>query len=214
MQNFFRPIVRFLLWLIARIEIVGQENMPASGPYILVTNHVSAWDTPVLLLVCRHKIWALAGERHQRNLFFALVLGLGGSIWVQRGEVDREALRKAMAVLQRGEVLGMAPEGTRARGVYALQPGKTGAAYLATRTDVSIVPVGVTGTELIKEEIKRLRRARVRVVVGEPFRLPESGRVRGARLDEYTEIIMRRIAALLPKEYRGVYGDRPQNNTE
>lgn len=214
MQNFFRPIVRFLLWLIARIEIVGQENMPASGPYILVTNHVSAWDTPVLLLVCRHKIWALAGERHQRNLFFALVLGLGGSIWVQRGEVDREALRKAMAVLQRGEVLGMAPEGTRARGVYALQPGKTGAAYLATRADVSIVPVGVTGTELIKEEIKRLRRARVRVVVGEPFRLPESGRVRGARLDEYTEIIMRRIAALLPKEYRGVYGDRPQNNTE
>jgi 1-acyl-sn-glycerol-3-phosphate acyltransferase len=128
-----------------------------------------------------------------------------GPVWVRRGEVDREALRKALEILERGEVLGVAPEGTRARGPYALQKGKVGAAYLATRADVPIVPLGITGTENIKRDLPRLRRAYVRVVVGQPFRLPESGRVRSQKLHEYTDLIMYRIAELLPEEYRGVY---------
>jgi 1-acyl-sn-glycerol-3-phosphate acyltransferase len=99
----------------------------------------------------------------------------------------------------------MAPEGTRARGTYALQKGKTGPAYLATRADVPLVPVGLTGTEQIKDNLSRLRRTPVRVVVGKPFRLPGSGRVRGQKLHECTDLIMRHIAALLPEEYRGVY---------
>jgi 1-acyl-sn-glycerol-3-phosphate acyltransferase len=99
----------------------------------------------------------------------------------------------------------MAPEGTRARGTYALQKGKTGPAYLATRADVPLVPVGLTGSERIKDNLPRLRRTPVRVVVGKPFRLPESGRVQGQKLREYTDIIMHHIAELLPEEYRGMY---------
>ncbi|HHS97694.1 MAG TPA: 1-acyl-sn-glycerol-3-phosphate acyltransferase [Chloroflexi bacterium] len=207
--RWLRALARLLVALLMRVEVVGKENFPKEGPYILVVNHLSVFDTVVLLAVCPHTIRAFAAAKHRRNPIYAPLLAAAGSIWVRRGEMDRQALRGALEVLRRGEVLGLAPEGTRARGTYALQPGKTGAAYLATRADVPILPVGLTGTEKVKECFPRLRRARVRVVVGKPFRLPESGRVRGQKLREYTDMIMYRIAALLPPEYRGVYSQLP-----
>ena len=200
-----RAIINGLLNLITRREYVGLENIPAEPPYIMVTNHLAVFDSPVLLTVCPHTIRAFAAAKHKRNPFYALILVIMGAIWVRRGEVDRKALRGALDVLERGEVLGMAPEGTRARGPYALQKGKTGPAYIAARTDVKIVPVGLTGTEKVKRNLPRLRRTDVRIVVGQPFRLPESGRVRGQKLHEYTNLIMYSIAELLPEEYRGVY---------
>jgi len=200
-----RIVVKGLLGLITRREYVGLENIPAEPPYIIVTNHLAVFDSPVLLTVCPHTVRAFAAAKHKRNPFYALILVMMGSIWVRRGEVDRRALKGALDVLKRGEVLGMAPVGTRARGPYALQKGKTGPAYIATRADVQIVPVGLTGTEKIKRNLPRMRRTDVRVVVGKPFRLPESGRVRGPKLREYTDLIMYRIAELLPEEYRGVY---------
>jgi len=207
-----RAIVRLLLPLLMRIEVIGKENFPAKGPYILVVNHLSVFDAVVLFAVCPYTIRAFAAAKHRRNPIYAPLLAAVGSIWVRRGEVDRQALRGALEVLRRGEVLGLAPEGTRARGTYALQKGKTGAAYLATRADVPILPVGLTGTEKVKECLPRLRRAHVRVVVGKPFRLPESGRVRGPKLHEYTDLIMYRIAALLPPEYRGAYSQPPEQS--
>jgi len=206
MYAVLKKLVCWLFLLLVRVRVTGQENFPPSGPYILATNHLSVFDLPLLMMICPHTVRAFAASKHRRNPFYFLVLSAAGSIWVRRGEIDREALRGAFEVLKRGEVLGIAPEGTRARRVYALQPGKTGAAYIATRADVPIVPVGLTGTEKVKENLPRLRRTDVTVTIGEPFRLPESGRVRSPKLDEYTDIIMRRIAALLPPEYRGVYG--------
>lgn len=200
-----RALVNVLFSLIARWECIGLENLPAEPPYILVTNHLAVFDAPLLLTVCPHTVRAFAAAKHKRNPLYAPLLAMAGSIWVRRGEVDRRALREALDVLKGGEVLGMAPEGTRARGTYALQKGKTGAAYLAARADVPIVPVGLTGTEQIKRNLPHLRRTRVRVIIGKPFRLPESGRVRGQKLREYTDLIMRRIAELLPEKYRGVY---------
>jgi 1-acyl-sn-glycerol-3-phosphate acyltransferase len=205
LYHIIRAIVNVLLYLLVRREYVGLENFPAEPPYILVTNHLSVFDTPLLLTACPHTIRALAAAKHRRNPVYGPLIAIMGSIWVQRGEVDRRALREALDVLKRGGALGMAPEGTRARGTYALQEGKTGPAYLATRADVPLVPVGLTGTEQIKDNLPRLRRTPVRIVVGKPFRLPESGRVRGQKLHEYTDLIMRHIAELLPEEYRGVY---------
>jgi len=201
-----RAIVNVLLNLIARVEYIGLENIPDEPPYIMVTNHISAFDSPVMLTVCPHTIRAFAAVKHKHNPVYAPLLAMMGSIWVRRGEVDRRALDGALDVLKRGEALGMAPEGTRARGPYALQKGKTGPAYIATRANVQIVPVGITGTEKIKHDLPRLRRANVRAVVGKPFRLPESGQVRGQKLRTYTNnLIMHSIAELLPEEYRGVY---------
>jgi len=208
-----RIIADFLLGLFTRREYVGLENIPEEPPYILVTNHLSVFDSPLILTVCPHTPRAFAASKHKRNPFYALLLTLMGSIWVQRGEVDREALRGALDVLRRGEVLGIAPEGTRARGPYALQPGKVGTAWLATRADVPIVPVGITGTENIKHNLPQLRRTDVHVVVGQPFRLPETGPVRTQKLREYTDLVMRRIAELLPEEYRGVYAGGPRDQS-
>lgn len=200
-----RAIANIVLNLITRREYVGLENIPADPPYILVSNHLAVFDSPLVLAMCPHTARPFAAAKHKSNPFYASLLTLMGSIWVRRGEVDRKALQEAVDVLKRGEVLGVAPEGTRARGPYALQKGKVGAAYLATAADVPIVPLGITGTEKIRHNLPRLRRTQVRVVVGEPFRLPNSGRVRSRKLREYTDIIMRRIAELLPEEYRGVY---------
>jgi 1-acyl-sn-glycerol-3-phosphate acyltransferase len=204
LYHVIRAIVDILVNLFIRREYVGLENFP-EPPYIVAINHLSVFDTPVLLTVCPHTIRALTAAKHKRNPIYAPLLVIMGSIWVRRGEVDRRALREALDVLKQGGVLGLAPEGTRARGTYALQEGKTGTAYLATRANVPIVPVGLAGTERIKDNLLRLRRTYVRAVVGEPFRLPENGRVQGQKLHEYTDLIMHRIAELLPEEYRGVY---------
>jgi 1-acyl-sn-glycerol-3-phosphate acyltransferase len=200
-----RVIAIIVAGLTTRRKLIGAENIPSEPPYLLATNHLSAFDIPLLSAVFPHAVRALAAIEHRSNPLFAPILAASGAIWVRRGEVDRRALREALAVLERGEVLGLAPEGTRADESHALQEGKAGVAFVATRTDVPIVPVGIAGTEKIKSSLPRLQRPEVRVAIGEPFRLPESGHVRSEKLREYTDLIMHRIAELLPEEYRGVY---------
>ena len=200
-----RIIFNIAFSLFSRREVIGTENLP-EPPYILTINHIAMFDVPLLATVCPHNIRAFAAAKHKKTPLYAPILAGAGAIWVRRGEIDRQALRQALDLLKKeGEVLGIAPEGTRARKVYALQKGKTGAAYLATRADVPIVPVAITGTEKVKKNLPRLRCTDIRVVIGKPYRLPESGHVRGKKLEEYTDIIMHRIAELLPAEYRGVY---------
>jgi 1-acyl-sn-glycerol-3-phosphate acyltransferase len=201
-----RFIAAVIVKLTSRLESVGLENLPEKPPYLLVTNHLSVIDLPLLLLLVPHTIRAFAANKHRSNPLYGPILEAADTVWVRRGEMDRQALRKALKVLERGEVLGVAPEGTRANETHALQEGKAGAAYLAARADVAIVPVGITGTEKISQHILRLRRTRVRVVFGKAFRLPKTGHMRGRQLQEYTDLIMHRIAELLPEAYRGVYG--------
>ncbi|MBN1955786.1 MAG: 1-acyl-sn-glycerol-3-phosphate acyltransferase [Anaerolineae bacterium] len=206
-QCLLRIAMRVLLSLLMRIEVIGTEHIPDKGPFIMVTNHLAALDTPVLLTVFPHEIRIFAASKHRKNIFYGTLLQLGGAIWVRRGEVDRQALKEALAWLRAGGVFGLAPEGTRSRVTRALQEGKPGAAYLATRAEVPIVPVGVAGTERVMENLSWLRKTDVRVEVGEPFRLPQGGRVRGDQLEAATELIMLRIAALLPEQYRGAYAE-------
>ena len=122
--------------------------------------------------------------------------------------MDRHALRAALKVLKEGGAVGLAPEGTRSK-VGQLQQAKDGAAYLASRTGATIVLAAVTGTENMLSDLKRLRRGRIKVVIGEPFKLPSfQGVARGSLLATYTELIMCRLAALLPESYRGYYRHR------
>jgi len=199
-----RVIAIIVARLTTRLELSGTEN-PPDPPFLLATNHLSAFDIPLLAATFPHPIRALAAIEHQSNPLYAPILAASGAIWVRRGQVDRQALRKALAVLERGEVLGIAPEGTRADQSHALQQAKAGAAYIATRADVPIVPVGIAGSERIISGLLQLHRPRVRIAIGQPFRLPESGHVRSKKLHEYSDRIMRHIAELLPEEYRGVY---------
>jgi 1-acyl-sn-glycerol-3-phosphate acyltransferase len=131
-----------------------------------------------------------------------------GAIFVLRGEVDRRALRQAMAVLEQGRVLGIAPEGTRSK-TGAMQRGRGGAAYIACLMGVPLLPAGIIGVEKALGELRRLRRPRVKVVIGRPFTLPplpNKASGRSKRLRGHTTQIMHRIAELLPEEYQGLYG--------
>jgi 1-acyl-sn-glycerol-3-phosphate acyltransferase len=130
-----------------------------------------------------------------------------GAIFVRRGEVDREALNKCLAVMEQDGILGLAPEGTRSR-TGTLQRGKPGVAYLATKANVPILPIGISGQNQIFAEWKRLRRPRIVVRIGQPFELqPVHGRHKGEQLLARSDEVMRRIAALVDEDLRGVYTD-------
>ncbi len=201
-------VIRLLFRLLAsRFDVQGVERVPASGAFLLVTNHLSYLDSPAVFAAMPRIIYFLAGEKYAEHWAFGPLLRVAGAIFVRRGEIDREALRQAGAALEDGYCLAVAAEGTRSK-TGALNAGKTGAAYLATRANALIVPVVVWGTEKLVPAWKRLQRAEVHVHFGQPFRLPV-GRARSAQLDGYTDEIMTTLAAMLPEGYRGVYRDHP-----
>jgi 1-acyl-sn-glycerol-3-phosphate acyltransferase len=200
-----RAIVRFLFRLLTRTEYRGLENLPAHGPYIVLTNHLSAIDAPLILAAIPTPITVFAAHTHRHEFLVGELMNAMGAIWVRRGEADREALKAAVELLKDGGVIGLAPEGTRSK-TGALIEGKIGAAYLATRTDVPLVPVAVTGTEVGLPAVFRLSRPRITITIGPPFRLPDSSpQASRAQLQMYTDLIMRILAGMLPEKYRGVY---------
>jgi 1-acyl-sn-glycerol-3-phosphate acyltransferase len=201
-----RAIFRFIYDIVARRHVTGLENLPQSGPYIMVSNHMSYVDSPLIYIELPAFITVLAAEKYEHHPFRP-ILNLAGPIFINRGEVDRVALRQVLAVLEDGGVLGIAIEGTRSR-TGGLGKGKSGAAYFATRANVPIVPVVMYGTEKVLSNLRRLRRTDLYTVIGPPIHLPP-GRARTEELDAYTEQIMVAMAAMLPEQYRGFYADHP-----
>lgn len=204
-------IFRLLFFLLTRVRVLGKDNMPSHGGYLIAANHLSMIEVPlVYCMVNRDDVTGLVARKHQKNLFFRwIVHGLGG-IWLSRDEIDTRALRDARDHMKNGGVLGISPEGTRSQ-TGALTPAKTGVAFLADQAGVPIVPVAVSGTWQITKQIITLRRPILQVHFGEPFSLPPIDRKnRDAGLRNNTEEIMCRIAALLPSEHRGVYADHPR----
>jgi len=133
-------------------------------------------------------------------------------IWINRFDADFGALRVVLKRLEKGEVLAVAPEGTRSP-TATLLPGKPGAAYLAAKSQLPVIPIGIVGTEdaVVKRRLKRLQRLDITVRVGAPYRLPEMPkRGRDEWLQQQTDEMMCLIAALLPPDHRGVYADHPR----
>ena len=202
-----RSFARFSFWLLTRTAICGLENLPPCGPYIVVTNHLSAIDPPLILASIPTCITVFAADTHRHEFIVGELMNALGAIWVRRGEPDREALRSALDVLKAGGVVGVAPEGTRSR-TGGLLEGKIGAAYLANRADVLLVPVALAGTEVGMPSVLRLTRPKLTVTLGKPFRLPDANpRADRPQLRAHTELIMRTLAAMLPEKLRGVYRD-------
>lgn len=207
--NIVWVVIKVLFSLLCRIEAHGWSNIPPKGPFIIVTNHLQFFDPPSVLagLPYIRDVTALAAEKWEKAWPVSWLLKSVGAIFVRRGEVDRVALGKCLAVLQCGGILGLAPEGTRSP-TGTMQRGKPGIAYIATKADVPILPVGASGQEKIIAEWKRLRRPHIVVRVGEPFKLqPVQGRHKGEQLQDRTDEVMRRIAALVREDLRGVYAD-------
>ena len=201
-------IDRIAFRFLARLDSVeGVANLPATGPAIVMINHIAFVDPVIVLGVLPRNIVPLAKVEAYRVPVFGLFPWLWEVIPVHRGEIDRKALRSAEEVLRAGEIVLVAPEGTRHP---TLQRGKEGIAFLAHRTGAPIVPVAVDGTEGFPSLpiLPRWRRPGVRIRVGRPFRFrlqPE--KPDRDRLRQMTDQAMGVLAAMLPPARRGVYGD-------
>lgn len=208
-----RALFLFLFRLFARLEIHGQERLPA-GSCIVCPNHLSRFDGPLVFSVLSGRaVTAFAGDTYRARPFFRFILEMVDVIWVHRGAIGPSTIKAALQALREGRILGVAPEGTRSP-TQALQRGKHGAAALAVAAGVPIVPLAIINTERLAASMRRWPwggRIAITVQFGEPFTLPptEPG-TRAEKLDEYTTEIMCRIAALLPPRYHGVYADHPR----
>ncbi|MDY6054458.1 lysophospholipid acyltransferase family protein [Micrococcus sp.] len=206
-----------LFRLTCRPQVRGLENVPAQGPFILASNHLSFFDSPILQALCPRPVHFFAKAEYftgtgvrgrAQRLFFESV----GSIPVCRGEQAEAvaALDALVELLEAGQGVGIYPEGTRSRD-GRLYRGRTGAAWLSLTTGAPVVPVGVTGTERLQPPgTSGFRTHRFTVTAGEPLHFGHPGRRHSLpQRREATEAIMAAIAALSGQERVDTYNAAP-----
>lgn len=240
LDQMVKPLLRNVLlgigraWsrLVLKETVVGRENIPRDGgPIIVVSNHFSWFDAPLLTMVLPFQPTFMVATESQRRWYVRMFMRAFNGIPVWRGRVDRKALREALGVLQAGGAIGIFPEGgidpSAAQSVAAgetvddfyghtsrlsgeLVRARPGTALLAVQSQARILPVGLIGTERILGNMLRMRRTPVTVHIGPafgPLTLDGSlhGRERRRTLNNLADNLMERVAALFPPENRGPY---------
>ena len=211
MRRFLRWLSRLTLNTLTHFKVIGQENIPDSGPLLVVGNHFDYADPVAAIAALPFPLEFLAGTQRPSAPALAKLIP---EIWkiypVVRGTSSRYALKAAEYVMKQNGVLGIFPEG----GAWAqvLRPPRPGTAFVATRTGAPILPLGITGMADIFPTLRQGRRTKLTVRVGQPFgpySVSGRGRERREQLDAIGHDIMRHIAALLPPEKHGVYASDP-----
>lgn len=194
--------MKTLLIALTRWRVEGKENVPKKGPLIIVANHMTYVDPPLLGASVPRRITFMAKHDLFRPSLMGIVVRAYGAFPIRRDKLDREALRYAFKVLNEGQVLGMFPEGKRSF-PYHLQEMQPGTAFIAARSGVPIIPVGISGSEQVKGLGFIVRRPRITVRIGRSFTLPsgENNKLNRSRLNQHCSLIMERIAELLPCSY-------------
>lgn len=199
--------MRVALLALTRWKVDGKEAVPPRGPLIIVSNHLSHIDPPMLAASIPRTISFLAKQELFGHPAFGRMIKMYGALPVNReqGGTNKDSLGRVLRVLDRDGVIGVFPEGTRSKG-GGMQRARAGVALLAIRSNAAILPVGIAGSEKIHGMGFLFTRPQITVTIGEPFTLPAmEGPVGRGQLSSVTELIMGRIAALVPDQYRGVY---------
>jgi 1-acyl-sn-glycerol-3-phosphate acyltransferase len=198
---------RALLSIGADFRVSGTERVPKTGPLIVAGNHLSYVDgllAPSLLpRVDTHLLIAYEFEHRPFYHFFGNFIGR--AIYLAPDSKSMFALRQAVAALRAGHVVLIAPEG-RVSLTGALEPGNPGIGYLAAVSGAPVLPIATFGQEALFKNLRRLRRTTITAQFGEIFMAPK-GALSAEGMATTTDLIMRRIAAMLPPAYRGVYSD-------
>jgi 1-acyl-sn-glycerol-3-phosphate acyltransferase len=204
-RRFIKVICRLLVCLFTRPHVQGVELFPQKGPALIVINHLGDADAVIGLAYIPPVIDGMAKSELYSIPLLGWIMDAYGVIWVHRGSADRKAIRAALQGLLEGRMVGIAPEGRESLS-GSLEEGTEGAAYLAVKAKVPIVPITFTGTQnrLIYGNMKRLRRTPVSLTVGKAFILEPSEDFRQSVKDG-TQTIMNVLARQLPPSYRGVY---------
>lgn len=200
-----REATRGLFRLLTRTTVSGAENVPAAGRIILAFNHLGYLDGALLYaLAPRPDVTPVVASMIGDKPIERVLVTAAGGIWIARGASDRAALEAALLVLEQGRAVAIAPEG-RISTTGELLPAQPGTAFLASRGDAPIVPVAIAGTERAWAELRRLRRPRLTLAFGTPMPPGDIAPGKGGR-HAAMDALMRRLAAMLPVRYRGVYG--------
>ena len=190
-------LLRVMLGLGFGFRVDGAANEPAAGPVVVVSNHVSDLDPLIVGAALKRRVGFMAKQELFRVPGVRWWISACGAFPVRRGEPDRQALRTALRLLERGGALVMFPEGTRGT-TRELRPPEPGAALLALRTGATVLPVAVLGSdEVMPRGTHRIRRAAIRLRIGEPIPVPRPGaaRARGRRDREEIDALGRRFMA-------------------
>lgn len=224
---FFASVLK---WLFIRVEITGEAQLPTEGPLLIVSNHFSWFEAPLIIMCLPYRVRFVIMSELADLWYFRPILWSYEMIAIKRGRIDRTALREIGTGLTNGDIIGIFPEGgidpelqtavsqgetTQGRGQMnrtsaKLIPPRAGAALLATRSHVPILPIGFVGTEQVMGNMLRGRKTAVSMHIGKPFgplMLPENirGQAKRQQLDQFGHDMMQQIANLLPPENRGNY---------
>lgn len=197
-----------LLPLYTRIEVRGIENVPMTGPIIVASNHLNDADPGILCTRIQRVIVFMTKVELFKIPGLAQFLRAFGAFPVRRGEADLGALRLASAALGEGKALCIFPEGTREGPAEILAKAHPGAALLALRHEVPVLPVAIQGSGKLSLPgmfLRLDRRVRVTLTIGKPFVLEKPTRLNAEAVEAGTKRIMESIAALLPEGRRGYY---------
>jgi 1-acyl-sn-glycerol-3-phosphate acyltransferase len=188
--------------------MIGKENIPSTGGYLVTYNHISYFEPPLAIAfwpavpeaLGSIEVWQRPGE----NLLARLYHGIA----VHRGEYDRKPLEQIISALQSGRPVCLAPEGRRSHQL-GMNRARPGVAYIVDKTGVPVIPVAIVGTsEQFFSQAIHFKRPRVEMRIGKPLHLPPvegKGAARHAALQANADQIMLAIASMMPPEYHGVY---------
>lgn len=202
------PIIlgRLCFFLFAKLEIEGSENIPPKGPLLVVCNHLSYLDPPILMTRFNRPLYGLAKKELFANVISRWFFRAMGCFPVNRNGNDFGALRWTINGLSQDKAILIFPEGNRSKS-GAMEKASPGIGYLAIKSQAPILPVAIVGSEKVKH-IWRIPFpfCRLKVRIGTAFTIPYiEGRLNDALIQHASDSIMTRISQLLPVNYRGAY---------
>jgi 1-acyl-sn-glycerol-3-phosphate acyltransferase len=213
MRNLIRSLIRFVINIIASVEISGWEHLPPKGGFVVATNHLGILDAAMAYYALdRWDLFVPVAEKWEENAFLRWLGKHLNFIFVDRFHPDLKAMREMIRRMEDGQTLVIAPEGTRARD-EKMAEAKPGVAFLAAKSGFPVLPVALAGTEdrVLFSNFKRLRRTHIRVTGGPAISVPPIPREnREEFLKQWTDEIMCRVAVMLPEHNRGFYADHPR----
>jgi len=214
-ERVINSLIRSILDLFCKIDKRDLNKIPLKGPAILITNHVTTLEGPLFYVNLRpRKTIAMAKAELFDKFFTRTILSTWGAIPVKRGAADMQAMKKCFNVLEEGNFLCIAPEGTRSKDGKLLR-GKAGTTFIATQKKVPIIPMVHWGIIDLKTNSRKLKRTDVQIKVGRPFYVEkkEEGRINSEDRQNMADEMMYQIAIYLPEELRGYYSDLSKATT-
>jgi 1-acyl-sn-glycerol-3-phosphate acyltransferase len=205
-ERITNAVLRTLLRMFFTMNLDEFEKVPRTGPFMLIANHTSAFDGPLMYVFMRpREMVAMAKQELWDHAATRFLMNLWNSIPVDRENMGRQTMEQCFSILDRGDILAIAPEGTRSSNGM-LQQGKAGVAFIAHKKQVPMVPIAITGFENFSKNIKRLRRTPLTIAVGKPFEVANTGgRLDAAGRQKLVDEIMLRLAELMPPSHWGFY---------